>query len=120
MGLLLTTTWEQLGGFNSSLPLITCGGFSRHIFAGCVPMTMAQVMRCHQFPTTYNWALMPGSVATTTTADFISDIHDAINDVYSTEPNSDCDGTSVSTSADMGTVLKSEFGYTSATYTNYN
>ena len=77
-------------------------------------------MRYYQFPTTYNWANMPPGFGNNTTALFIEDIHDGINNVYSAEPQYSCTATGVSASANMGTVLKTEFGYSSATFTGYN
>ena len=114
-GPLMNTLWYQTGVFNDDLPSITCNGYSFQINAGCVPIAMAQVMKYYQYPTNYNWASMPLTYGTTTTANFIKDIHDAIRNVYSGQPTYDCNGTYVSNSADMGNVLKTKFNYTSAT-----
>jgi len=119
-GPLMSTTWEQLGGFNDELPYIWCNGSSFQVYAGCVPIAMAQVMKYHQHPTSYSWSSMPLTYASTTTANFIEDIHDAINNSYSGEPSYECDGTGVSSSANMGSVLTSQFNYASATKANYN
>jgi len=70
-GPLLNTTWYQTGGFNDDLPYITCNGSSFQVYAGCVPIAMAQVMKYYQYPTNYNWSSMPSSYATSTTASLL-------------------------------------------------
>ncbi|MDX1830499.1 MAG: C10 family peptidase [Lutibacter sp.] len=120
-GPLLSSLWYQSDGFNSALPTITCNGFTFQVYAGCVPIAMAQVMKYYQYPTNYNWSSMPLTYATSTTANFIKDIWDAIGAVYgSSQPSYDCDVTGVSTSNDMSTVLKTQFNYTSANSTAYD
>ena len=120
VGPLLYSTWGQLGGFNDALPFITCDGFPFQVFAGCVPIAMGQVMKYYEHPTNYTWTSMPWPSATATTANFISDIHDAIDNVYPDNPSYFCDGTGVSTSANMGNVLKTEFDYSFADWGNYD
>jgi len=120
VGPLLSTTWYQTGAFNDALPYITCSGSSFQVYAGCVPIAMAQLMKYHQYPTSYSWSSMPLTYATTTTANFVKDIHTAIGNVYSGQPSYACDGTGVSASANMGNVLKSQFGYSSASWASYN
>lgn len=120
VGPLLSTTWHQTGGFNDALTYIDCNGYNTQVLAGCVPIAMAQVMKYHQYPTSYNWSLMPSTYGTTTTANFIADIHDAIGTVYPGQPSYACGATGVSTSADIGNVLKTQFNYSSAVSTNYN
>lgn len=120
VGPLLGTTWYQTGGFNDALTYINCDGYNTQVVAGCVPIAMAQVMKYHQYPTSYNWSLMPSTYGTTTTANFIADIHDAIGTVYPGQPSYACGSTGVSTSADMGNVLKTQFNYSSAVSTDYN
>lgn len=82
VGPLLSSHWTQTDGYNDSLPFINCYGNSFQVYAGCVPIAMAQVMRYYQYPSNYNWSSMPLNDATTTTANFIKDIHNAINIVY--------------------------------------
>ena len=117
---LLNTIWYQTGGFNDELPFIRCNGSYYHAYAGCVIIAMAQVMKYYQYPTNYDWASMPSNYATTTTASFIKDIHNAINNVYSNEPSYTCSGTGVSSSADMGKVLKTQFNYHVANMEDYD
>ena len=58
-GPLLNTEWYQTGGFNDDLPYISCNGSNFQVYAGCVPIAMAQVMKYYQHPTNYNWSAMP-------------------------------------------------------------
>ncbi|GLB49350.1 C10 family peptidase [Neptunitalea lumnitzerae] len=120
VGPLLSTTWYQTGVFNDALPYITCNGYSQQVYAGCVPIAMAQVMKYFEYPTSYNWSAMPPDYATTTTANFIEDIHEAIDSQYSGYPTYDCDGTGVISSANMGNVLKNEFGYSTANWAGFS
>lgn len=119
-GPLLNTEWYQTGGFNDDLPYISCNGSNFQVYAGCVPIAMAQVMKYYQYPTNYNWSVMPLDYGTSTTASFISNIHDAIGNVYSGEASYSCSATGVSASANMGTVLISQFSYTNAIKAAYN
>jgi hypothetical protein len=119
-GPLLNTRWYQTGGFNDDLQYISCNGSNFQVYAGCVPIAMAQVMKYHQHPTYYNWSAMPLDYATSTTASLISDIHDAIGNVYSGEPSYSCSATGVSTLTDMGSVLISQFNYSNAIKATYN
>ncbi|MFN3271839.1 MAG: C10 family peptidase [Cloacibacterium caeni] len=120
IGPLLNSTWEQSGGFNDALPYINCYGYPFQVFAGCVPIAMGQVMKYYEYPTNYNWNSIPLNYGTTTTANFIKDIHNAIGSIYNGYPTYDCDATGVSSSANMGNVLKNKFGYASANWGNYD
>jgi len=83
---------------------------------------MAQVMKYFEHPTTYNWSNMPANYGTTTTANFINDIHNEISTMYDGVPNPlsyYCNSTGVSSGANMGSVLRHDFNYTSADWSNY-
>lgn len=120
-GPLLNSVWYQRGGFNVALSYITCYGYPFQVYAGCVPIAMGQVMRYYQYPSSYNWSAMPLDYGTSTTANFIKDIHNAITAVYgSTQPIYNCDATGVSSNLNMGIVLKTKFNYTSANLANFD
>lgn len=119
-GPLLASKWEQTGGFNNDLPVISCNGGSFQVYAGCVPIAMGKIMHFYEYPTTYDWNSMPLDDATSTTAAFIEDIHVAINNVYSDEPSYSCSATGVGSSKNMGTVLKTQFNFTSASWATYD
>lgn len=53
-GPLLATKWQQGAPFNVNAP---------NGYAGCGPIAMAQVMRYHQWPTTYNWSAIGNNPA---------------------------------------------------------
>lgn len=65
-GPLLQTTWNQIGGYNNMMPLLPSCALpmtnNGRAFTGCVATAMAQVMRFHQHPNTYNYAIMPNAV----------------------------------------------------------
>lgn len=120
IGPLLSSKWFQDGGFNDALPYINCNGSSFQVYAGCVPIALGQVMKFYEYPKNYNWSSMPLTYATTTTANFIKDIHNAIGVLFPGNPFYQCNATGVSSSANMGTVLKNQFGYSSANWSNYD
>jgi hypothetical protein len=117
VGPLTSTIWHQRCGFNDFMPALNCSdqtcGKAR---AGCVPIAIAQVMKYHKFPTTYNWDNMPPNYGTTTTASLIKDIH---NSIGSNNINYKCDATSVPSSYNVATVF-TKFNYSSASYGDYN
>ena len=63
VGPLLNTTWNQGSPYNSLIP-----GTPN---AGCGTISLAQIMRFHEYPTSYTWA----NTATTSMQTLISDIH---------------------------------------------
>lgn len=111
--------WRQGNPYNSSLHFIDCDGISFQVFAGCVPIAIAQVMRYHEFPNNYNWANMLATSATTTTANFILDIHNAIDDRWWGEPSYKCDGTGVGSNKDKSLIFTDDFGYSSANQSSF-
>lgn len=72
---LLQTTWDQTGtGFNSQMPQLTCNGSTDRAPTGCVATATAQVMRYHEFPTSYNWGSMSSFTGGTETAKLMKDL----------------------------------------------
>ena len=65
VGPLLTTSWSQEGGYNNYMPAMSCtpSYCNGKAFTGCVATAMAQVMRYHQYPQTFNYSIMPNSVS---------------------------------------------------------
>ncbi len=62
-GPLLDTQWDQYGG-NTLLPNFGCSQpFNGYAFTGCVATAMGQIMKYHQYPTSYNWSVMSSTVA---------------------------------------------------------
>lgn len=118
-GPFLKSTWTQDNGYNDSLPYKVCSP-TDHVLAGCVPLAMAQVMRFFQYPTNYNWSAMPLKESSITTSNFILDIHLAIKNVYPNALSYGCNATGVLKYSDMGLVMKNQFKYSSADWSDYN
>lgn len=74
VGPLLTTQWDQGFPFN-----VKCPNQSN---AGCVAIAMAQIMKFHEHPNTYNWNNMPDNTATDDTQQLIYDIGVAVKMSY--------------------------------------
>lgn len=119
VGPLMTTTWNQLCGFNQLMPEINCNPVSPcgRAFAGCVPVAMAQVMRYHTHPTGYNYLNMPNGVGNISTATLLRDIYDAFP---ANQKSINCGGTGISNNADYAGIMVNNFGYSSAARTGFN
>ncbi len=117
VGPLLSTKWYQKCGFNDFMDSLNCSTSlpCGKAYAGCVPVAMAQVMKYHNHPTNYNWANMPNTYGTPTTAYLIKDIHDAITAIFC-----HCGGTGVPPDYDLASVFTDKFDYSSATQGSYN
>lgn len=109
IGPLLNTKWGQGFGYNEFTPLMDCGRAP----TGCVATAVAQVMKFHEHPTSYNWSLMENNRPTTETARLMADIGFAIGMKYS------CSG-SGAYSKDIPGVLKNRFGYYNSICYNYS
>ena len=115
VGPLLVTKWHQGCGFNDLLPSMSCNvNYCGKALAGCVPIAMAQIMKFHQHPSSFNWSLMPNTYASPETSRFIKAIHNAIPVSYI------CNGTGVNTDYNIANALKNSFGYTYASQGSYN
>ncbi|WP_454045035.1 C10 family peptidase [Chryseobacterium sp. Marseille-Q8038] len=124
-GPLLSTNWDQIGGYNNYMPAKSCTPYycNGKAFTGCVGTAMAQVMRYHQYPTTFNYSIMPSSVPNysdvSAGANEISKLMwlaaDAVGSDYK------CDGTGAAADiSDISSTFKS-IGYsTSATSGDFN
>lgn len=73
VGPLLKTRWRQGCTFNTLCDVIIGAPNCNRAVAGCVPVAMAQIMRYHKKPTTYNWLSMPDTIGIYETARLISD-----------------------------------------------
>lgn len=68
VGPLITTQWQQEAGFNT-----LCDNPPGEP-AGCAPIAIAQIMKFHEYPTTYDWDQMHNTAATTASRILIRDI----------------------------------------------
>ncbi len=112
---LMTLEWDQLCGFNDDMPFLSCGPCD-NAYVGCVPIAIAQVMRYHEHPSSYNWSNMPVDYSTTTTSAFIRDVFDKIP---ASEKSYDCDGTGVDHDYNVANFMKVDFNYSTANNANY-
>lgn len=118
VGPLLTTQWHQRDAFNGLLPVLACGPNGR-IRAGCTVIAIAQTLKYYQYPSSYQWSQMPATSANTQTQSLILNIYNYIKGVGKIS-SADCNGTSVPSSYDLGSVFKNAFGYKSGTQATYN
>jgi hypothetical protein len=102
-GPLLSTTWEQENDFNAQI--------NSNQPVGCVGLAMAQVMKYHQFPNTYNWSAMPDHASAPETARLLKDIWVATESWY--DPVSE---NSLSSLIKARDALISNFDYSSVTF----
>lgn len=92
-GPFLQTQWGQRSPFNSSL-----GNVDQPL--GCVTIATGQIMRFHEYPTSYAWNSMPSTTSNTTLSNFLKKLHDDLK-------VSDAGGASIS---DAERVFK-RYGY---------
>lgn len=123
VGPLLQTLWGQGTGYNDLVNdgNLNCGG-NGNAPTGCVATAVAQVMRFHQHPSRYNWAIMPNAIAlgdnqsnaTLEVAELMRDIGDAVGMNYA------CGGSGAYVSNARNALINT-FGYSnSANYVDYN
>jgi len=121
LGPYLTTSWGQRCGFNNNMPTISCTNTicntNNNAFAGCVPVSIAQVMFYHRFPNSYNWNAMNTITGGAETSALIRDIYDFIP---SSKKSFDCSGTGVYNSYNSALVFSIGNNYTSAIQANFD
>lgn len=127
VGPLLTTTWNQTQGYNDAAPFMVdiglveipsdeCppGGSCCQALTGCVATAMAQLIRYHEFPNTYDWAAMPDNGwGTLEIAQLMRDAGDAVDMEWG------CNGSGASQS-NIAPALKNVFGYSTASSADFN
>lgn len=101
VGPLINTTWGQGPGFNSLLTPIN----SQLPPTGCVATAMAQVMKYHQYPNSYNWSEMPNNYGTSETARLMRDIGSAVGMTY------DLEGSGADVEKEVAQSFINDFGY---------
>ncbi len=128
VGPFVQTEWGQDYPYNALCP---AGNYSNgHMPTGCVATAIAQIMYYWQYPSRYNWSIMPinnftatSSASNQAVAQLMVDIGTAEDMVYKV------DGSYPSTYSIIpprvgaiapGSALKNSFGYSSATDDSYN
>jgi len=111
-GPLLTTLWSQGNPYNN---------FTNGNPTGCVAVAMAQIMRYHEYPNTFNWSIMPNeafwnSAGALEIASLMHDIGLPQNVDMDYSPSS-----SSASSSDARNVFVNSYGYSNtADYDSYN
>ena len=107
-GPLLSTSWGQHKGFNNHAPNLGCKeDLNGKAPAGCVATAMAQIMKYHEYPSNYQWSLMPDDKGSNETSKLIKDIGDAVNMKWK------CGGSGASMN-DVPSAFTTDFKYSSA------
>lgn len=73
---LVHTEWAQWYPYNRLCPTVTIDSAEQHVYAGCAPLVMAQLLRTCRYQAVsrrlkrrYDWRLMPNSLDTATLAE---------------------------------------------------
>ena len=105
--------WNHHGeGYNDSVPLNCTNNPSGKAYAGCVPVTIGQILRHWEYPKSYEWDKMPTSHATPTTAKFLVDIGKDVYVEYTCYSGS-------GSYMDMGYALRAFYGYNATNDNKY-
>lgn len=111
---LLSTIWDQGYGYNDFTPHLGCPKYSNgNAPTGCVATATAQIMKYHQWPSSYNWNAMPNDYGTSATSQLMVDIGNNVSMNYG------CDGSGTKSYKAMN-ALTGAFGYSNALYGDYN
>src|SRR5690606_29682752 len=115
VGPLLQTEWHQGYGFNDHVPLTGCANTGNGIApVGSVATAMGQIMKYYEYPNNYNWGNMGNYYGSNDAAQLMVDIGTAVNMDYG------CGGSGTETKATVASAFKNTFGYSSATYSDFN
>ena len=97
--------WNHHGdGYNDSVPRNCPNNPGGKAYAGCVPVTIGQILRHWEYPESYEWDKMPTSYATPATAKFLVDIGKDVKVIYTCNSGS-------GSSMDMAYALRTFYGY---------
>ena len=110
---IMNLKWNHHGdGYNDSVPHNCPNNPGGKAYAGCVPVTVGQILRHWRYPESYDWDKMPTSHATPTTAKFLVDIGKDVRVYYTCNSGS-------GSYMDIGYALRTFYGYnaTNDTYT---
>jgi hypothetical protein len=114
-GPLLKTEWGQTCGFNDLLPSKGCPGNCFTVNkprTGCITTALAQVVRYHEHPATYDYASMPSSYGNKEIQHLMKDLAAAL------QTNLGCEASSAQFSS-IVPVLKNSFQFSSAYFGSY-
>ena len=111
VGPLLLTEWAQGCHYNTYMPPLRCWDTCNSAPVGCVPLA--------NYPLDYNWANMPNSRGSYTTAWFLRSIYDVINEDNGISRTT-CEVTGVKGNYNESRVFTDFFNYSSAERSNYD
>lgn len=123
----MQTKWYQNDGYNNQMPAKSCSpNLNGKAYTGCVTTAMAQVIRYHGYPTTFNYSIMPNNVGSNYTSTGTNEIaglmracFDAVDNYGNQSPDIDCNVTNLNTE-DIPAALMGGFGYSNTVhYINY-
>lgn len=119
VGPLIQTEWGQGCGYNNLTPVCNNPSYCNRTPTGCVATAMAQVMRYHSYPATYNWTIMPDVVWSSSNtgspeiSQLMRDIGNAVDMDYG------CSSSSADTKDEVASSFKNDFDYSTASYIDY-
>jgi streptopain len=119
-GPLISTSWGQGLGYNNSAPYGNCSDYSNgRTPTGCVATAMSQIMKFHNYPSNYNWSIMPNHIySSTTTSSGANEISRLMRDAGNyVGMDWGCELSGADTE-DAANALKNNFGYQSANYSD--
>jgi hypothetical protein len=115
---LMKTTWGQGCGYNDYTAYCSSSSNCYHEVTGCVATAIAQVMRFHQKPSSYQWSSMPDRVTQTGESWQLAYLMYEVG--QEVDMNWGCTSSGASTSKGER-ALESAFGYSNSTnYIDYN
>lgn len=120
VGPLVQTHWGQAGDgygnyYNTNCPFLNCSvntNTNGHAYTGCTTTSVAQIIKFHQFPTSYNYSLMANDYSTSETARLMGNIFD-----FTVNTDYNCDASSGT--MDKTVITLHNFGYPSAHKIDY-
>ncbi len=114
---LLSSAWNQDNGYNDVAPYLGCSTPTNgRAYAGCMATAVGQVMRYYQYPSSYNWAAMPLTLSSATTAQLLNDLASNSN----LDIGWGCDPQGSGASSDNIPRTFQNFGYPSPSYSGFN
>lgn len=121
-GPLIDTRWGQGEGYNNFAPDYSCSEYDNgKTPTGCVATALAQIMKHHEYPSNYNWSIMPNIVYNSTVnSSGTNEIARLMRDIgNATGMDYGCDGSGTNT-GNAVSALQNQFGYSSADYADKN
>lgn len=107
-GPLMQTQWHQGSPYNNCTPLVN----NVHAPVGCVALAIGQIMRYHEWPSSFSWEDMPYSTYTDSTATFLVGVANAIGTNFGE--------TSISSDENALSALRNTFDYLADDIADYN